>query len=83
MLIIKSTNKDIKAVDRKKDIGNKLKDVQINQTLEAKNGNIVMKFESNSKLIEAKKKLDESKEEWFEPMVGTKLNPKIRICNVS
>ena len=44
MLIIKSTNKDIKAVDRKKDIGNKLKDVQINQTLEAKNGNIVMKF---------------------------------------
>ena len=59
-----------------------MKDVQINQTLEAKNGNIVMKFESNSKLIEAKKKLDESKEEWFEPMVGTKLNPKIRICNV-
>ena len=42
----------------------------------------VMKFENNENLQGAIAKLDEIKE-WYEPLVKTKIQPKIRVCNVS
>ena len=81
-LVIRSTDDGKKVVDIKNEISKNLKDIPINKTIKANNGNLVLKFEDKSTLLDAKAKLESTKEDWYQPLERAKYQPKIKICNV-
>ncbi len=80
ILVLKGTNDEEKATDRKEEIARALNEVQIADSRFTNNGNIVMNFENESTMNEAAAKLQ------YVANMSTrsvkKLRPKVMICNV-
>lgn len=80
LLVLKATEANEKASDKKVEVSQALKDVQIKDSKFTSNGNIVMNFESEEILKDAAKKLGSVASVAIKSV--KKLKPKVMICNV-
>ena len=81
-LIIKSNSENGKAADNRKTIMRKIK-TQVDDVRETKDGHLIVNLANKEKLEEAKRELEENKEETnISVTEKEKLKPKIKVCNV-
>lgn len=80
LLVVKTTNEEVKATDMKKDVSKALGGVQVTDARFTKGGNIVMNFEDEDIRDKAAHKLENVSN--VTTKVVKKLKPKIMICNV-
>ena len=80
LLVVKTTDENVKATDMKSEVSQALGSTQISDARFMKGGNIVMNFEHEELRDEAAQKLGNV--EKLTTMSVKKLKPKIMICNV-
>ncbi len=80
ILILKSTNDEIKATDKKEEVARALTDIQINDSRFTAKGNMVLNFENETMMKNAAEKIE--KVDNMTTKTVKKLKPKVMICNV-